>query len=406
MPAPGEDRRQAVERVARPPRRAARPPAAGRTASGRRRAASGLVKTAPKSKSRRPSAASASTSRTRSSDGDVVVCRRRPAAAGGDDEQQRPRAPGPRTRDAPPARGCARAPAPSLRARASFLVSVPPAGGRSEAADRGARRSGRMDERNRRPIDVRSTPTGLPARDERSIRAAGASRWRVGAPMQTSNNAAHNIAGGNRTCRPSRLAVSPSRSPPCSALSRRWPVPRSASAAAGCPAAPLSNPFSPWGDDADYQLAPEGDIEDGGASWSLAGGAAAQEGNETFHGRRARRSPLAAPARRQRGDDRAHVRRRRAHVVSLLRQARGRLGAQPAGRRRRRQRPPGPRALADRRAGLGLGRVGAFEPAADRRELLRRLQRQLDRPLVPLPGVRRRGLVDRRPATSIRARSH
>jgi len=52
--------------------------------------------------------------------------------------------------------------------------------------------------------------------------------------------------------------------------------------AAGCPAAPTSNPFAPWGDAAAYQLVPGGDVEDGGASWSLAGGAAAVEGNETY----------------------------------------------------------------------------------------------------------------------------
>lgn len=51
--------------------------------------------------------------------------------------------------------------------------------------------------------------------------------------------------------------------------------------AAGCPAAVTSNPFTPWGDDADYQLAPAGDVEDSGASWSLTGGARAVEGNET-----------------------------------------------------------------------------------------------------------------------------
>jgi hypothetical protein len=52
--------------------------------------------------------------------------------------------------------------------------------------------------------------------------------------------------------------------------------------AAGCPAAALSNPFSPWADGADYQLAPGGDIEDAGGTWALSGGAEAQEGNETF----------------------------------------------------------------------------------------------------------------------------
>lgn len=51
--------------------------------------------------------------------------------------------------------------------------------------------------------------------------------------------------------------------------------------APGCPVAPVTNPFTPWGDSADYQLAPGGDVEDAGASWALTGGAAAQEGNET-----------------------------------------------------------------------------------------------------------------------------
>ena len=53
--------------------------------------------------------------------------------------------------------------------------------------------------------------------------------------------------------------------------------------ASGCPAAELTNPFLTWGDSADYQLAPGGDVEDGGTSWSLTGGADAAEGNETFN---------------------------------------------------------------------------------------------------------------------------
>jgi len=53
--------------------------------------------------------------------------------------------------------------------------------------------------------------------------------------------------------------------------------------ASGCPAGELSHPFAPWGDLADYQPAPSGDIEDGAASWSLTGGAKVQEGNETFN---------------------------------------------------------------------------------------------------------------------------
>ena len=67
--------------------------------------------------------------------------------------------------------------------------------------------------------------------------------------------------------------------------------------AAGCPAAALSNPFAPWADDADYQLAPGGDIEDAGASWALSGGAEAQEGNETFMVGSPADHRLAAPAR-------------------------------------------------------------------------------------------------------------
>src|SRR4051794_9306141 len=50
----------------------------------------------------------------------------------------------------------------------------------------------------------------------------------------------------------------------------------------GCPGPQLSNPFAAWGDGAGYELAPGGDVEDAGASWSLTGGADAAEGNETF----------------------------------------------------------------------------------------------------------------------------
>ncbi|MEY2514942.1 MAG: hypothetical protein QOJ89_2300 [bacterium] len=49
-----------------------------------------------------------------------------------------------------------------------------------------------------------------------------------------------------------------------------------------CPAAPLSNPFAAWGDDADYMLAAGGSVEDGNAGWSLNSGAGAVEGNETY----------------------------------------------------------------------------------------------------------------------------
>jgi hypothetical protein len=52
--------------------------------------------------------------------------------------------------------------------------------------------------------------------------------------------------------------------------------------AAGCPAAPISNPFAVWQDAADYVLAPDGGLEAGGAAWQLQGGAKVIEGNEPF----------------------------------------------------------------------------------------------------------------------------
>jgi hypothetical protein len=59
-------------------------------------------------------------------------------------------------------------------------------------------------------------------------------------------------------------------------------APALAGGGAGCPAARISNPFSQWGDNADYQLAPGGSVEDGAAGWTLRAGASTQEGNETF----------------------------------------------------------------------------------------------------------------------------
>ena len=52
--------------------------------------------------------------------------------------------------------------------------------------------------------------------------------------------------------------------------------------AAGCPAVPTVQPFSPWQDVADYFLAPNGDFEAGATGWLLQGGARAVEGNEPF----------------------------------------------------------------------------------------------------------------------------
>jgi hypothetical protein len=60
------------------------------------------------------------------------------------------------------------------------------------------------------------------------------------------------------------------------------PAAAASSAPGGCPAVPTVNPFTAFNDDADYLLAPDGDIEAGAASWTLAGGAHAVEGNESF----------------------------------------------------------------------------------------------------------------------------
>jgi hypothetical protein len=50
----------------------------------------------------------------------------------------------------------------------------------------------------------------------------------------------------------------------------------------GCPQAPVSHPFAPWGDSGDYVLAENGGVEAGAAGWSLSGGAGVVEGNETY----------------------------------------------------------------------------------------------------------------------------
>ena len=60
----------------------------------------------------------------------------------------------------------------------------------------------------------------------------------------------------------------------------------------------------------------------GGASWQLAGGAGVVEGNEPFHVGAPADQPVAAAARRQLGDDRAVLHRRRAPHDALLRHER------------------------------------------------------------------------------------
>ena len=53
--------------------------------------------------------------------------------------------------------------------------------------------------------------------------------------------------------------------------------------AEGCPTPVVSNPFAPWGDHADYQLAPGGSFEAGQPSWELRGGASVVAGNEPWN---------------------------------------------------------------------------------------------------------------------------
>src|SRR4051812_18562912 len=49
-----------------------------------------------------------------------------------------------------------------------------------------------------------------------------------------------------------------------------------------CPAQDASQTFLPWSDPAWYVLAPNGGFEDGASGWTLSGGAAVQDGNETY----------------------------------------------------------------------------------------------------------------------------
>jgi hypothetical protein len=52
--------------------------------------------------------------------------------------------------------------------------------------------------------------------------------------------------------------------------------------ATACPAQPVSQAFSKFGDTADYSLAPGGNFESGSAGWTLKGGAAIASGNESL----------------------------------------------------------------------------------------------------------------------------
>jgi hypothetical protein len=53
-------------------------------------------------------------------------------------------------------------------------------------------------------------------------------------------------------------------------------------ASAPCENQTFNQPFAPWLDPAQYTLAPDGALENGAPSWSLADGAALSTGNETY----------------------------------------------------------------------------------------------------------------------------
>ncbi len=55
------------------------------------------------------------------------------------------------------------------------------------------------------------------------------------------------------------------------------------SSAPSCDGQSLSTPFTPWLDFAQYTPLPGGDFETGAAGWSLSGGAAIANGNESFY---------------------------------------------------------------------------------------------------------------------------
>ena len=56
-----------------------------------------------------------------------------------------------------------------------------------------------------------------------------------------------------------------------------------ASSAQACSYTDTQQIFSPWGDQRDYQLTPDGGFESGGAGWSLKGDSAVIGGNESFY---------------------------------------------------------------------------------------------------------------------------
>src|SRR5213079_1017610 len=79
----------------------------------------------------------------------------------------------------------------------------------------------------------------------------------------------------------------------CAALA----VAPAVAAADGCPTQPTAPVFAPWGDGAQYALAPDGGFEAGATDWVLSDGAAVTDGNEPFRvGGDADAAALALPA--------------------------------------------------------------------------------------------------------------
>jgi hypothetical protein len=67
--------------------------------------------------------------------------------------------------------------------------------------------------------------------------------------------------------------------------------------APGCPYTPVTQPFAPWSDMADYFLAPDGALEQGGTAWTLRGNAAVATSDKPFQvGPAIDRSALRLPA--------------------------------------------------------------------------------------------------------------
>jgi hypothetical protein len=73
------------------------------------------------------------------------------------------------------------------------------------------------------------------------------------------------------------LAVPPTASAAPATASTATPT-----GATGCRATPVTHPFAPWSDAADYFLAPDGGLEQGGSGWTLRGRATVTPGNEPW----------------------------------------------------------------------------------------------------------------------------